>query len=156
MSIDDRLPEGTVVITQISELSPQSQEIIRHFGWTLEDFINMYHKAAVFGRRYERGRDGLLIPNNNGRSYKVEDPTAVLEDKAKKGENGITHGILPQYMGALAVRYLEPLDKKNNVSIKGTADEAWGFFPHPKSKMDQKMSELFANGYMNLALSTPQ
>ena len=108
-------PEETVVITDISQLSPESQEIFRYHGWTLEKFQETYHNAIIFSHEPKKNEFPLFAQNADGRGYKFEDPEVVLKRKAKTGEDGITPEILPQLFGALAVRYLEPLKQGKNL-----------------------------------------
>lgn len=156
MTIEDTLPEGTVVIRDISQLALQSQELFKRYGWTLEDFQNRYHEAQVLGQRLKTDAHGLLVPTSDNSGYQVDnDLEQVLKEKARTGESCMTLEKARELFAAVAVQYIELYDKRKPVSINGTARENRGFFPlKPQmTNIDWRIIDMHAQVYMHEALS---
>lgn len=158
MSLEEKLPERTVVITDISQLSTESQELFGHYGWTLKDFQDKYHSAMVLGQRLKKHSDGLLVQTRDNKGYEFDTALErVLGDKAKTGEDGVTPEKMGEMLAAVAVKYFELLAKKAPVSINGIAKEEWGFFPLERmTNMDKVLFGMLAQGYRHRALSPDQ
>ena len=161
MGIDDKvqgaLPEGTIVITDVSQLSLESQELFTHYGWTLGSFQDMYHKALVLGQRFKTHSDGLLMQTKDHKGYELDtNIERVLGEKAETGKDGVTKEKMYEMLAAVAVKYFEILAKQAPVSIDGTTQEEWGLFKPdslPITKMDKMMFDLLAQGYRHRALT---
>ena len=156
MTIEDTLPEGTVIIRDTSQLTLRSQELFKHYGWTLEDFQNRYHEAKVLGQRLKTDADGILVPTSDNRGYQVDDDLEkVLKEKVKTGESGMTPENARELFAAVAVEYIELFDKRKPISINGTARENRGFFPlKPQmTNFDWNIINMRAQGYMHEALN---
>ncbi len=159
MSLEEKLPEGTVVITDVSQLSTESQELFQHYKWTLEDFQGRYHSAMVLGQRPKTHSDGLLVQTKDNKGYEFDrNIEGVLGDKAKTGEGGVTPEKMAEMLAAVAVKYFELLAKQAPVSFNGTSKEEWGFFPleRPITNMDRALFGMLAQGYRHKALTPDQ
>ena len=157
-TIDDKLPEDTVVITDISQLSDESQEIFKHYRWTLKDFQSKYNKAMVLGQDLKE-RGGILVQTKDHEGYEFDSNIErVLGEKAETPESGVTPELARELLAAVAVKYFELLAKQKPVSINGTANKLWGLFQpdHPITSMDRRMLDILAQGYRHKALTPDQ